>query len=142
VVGVARDGDRLLVIQRSSTVRAPLQWCFPGGGIEPGETPADAIVREFREEVGLEVRAVRPLYRWLREDGFLDLEWWEVEVVGGELRLNHDEVADARWLTDEEIRTHRGIIPHNLVFLDHYRRLVPGASAAPSPAGPLPTEPS
>jgi mutator protein MutT len=123
VVGVARDNGAFLVIQRSATVRAPLQWCFPGGGIEVGETPADAIVREFREEVGLIVRAVRPLYRWLREDGLLDLQWWEVEVLEGELQPNPAEVAEARWMTEAEIRVHPGIIPHNLVFLDRFAEL-------------------
>src|SRR5512135_575619 len=40
----------------------PGQWAIPGGGIEPGERMVDALRREVREEVGLEVEAVRPLF--------------------------------------------------------------------------------
>ncbi len=121
VVGVLEQGDRMLMIQRSELVLAPGKWCFPGGTIEKGETPADTIVREIREEVGLEVEAGRKLWSWIREDGQLNLEWWSVRLLGGELELNPKEVQAAKWMTEQEIRSHSGVLPNNIPFLDHYR---------------------
>jgi len=40
----------------------PGQWAIPGGGIEPGERMLDALRREVREEVGLEIQAIHPLF--------------------------------------------------------------------------------
>ena len=49
---VVREG-RMLVIRRSRHVIAPLTYCFPGGGIEDGETEETAVVREVHEEIGV-----------------------------------------------------------------------------------------
>lgn len=119
MVGVLQRGGRFLLIQRSRFVRAPGMWCFAGGTIEPGESPADAVVREFHEELGMTVTAGEGLWRWLREDGLLHLEWRRVHWTGGALRLNPLEVCAARWLTDAEIRAHPEMLPNNVRFLDH-----------------------
>jgi len=50
VVAVILRGERFLVICRSQQVRAPGMYCFPGGGIEPGETEEQALRRELLEE--------------------------------------------------------------------------------------------
>ena len=49
------DG-RLALIERVRTPGSSPYWVVPGGGVEPGESPADTAVREAREELGLEVR--------------------------------------------------------------------------------------
>jgi 8-oxo-dGTP diphosphatase len=51
--GLAYDGDRLLVTQLSATTPLPGAWTLPGGGVDHGEHPAGALVREFAEETGL-----------------------------------------------------------------------------------------
>jgi 8-oxo-dGTP diphosphatase len=57
VVGAAIfDGSgRLLAAQRSAPARYAGLWEFPGGKVEPGETPAEALVRECREELAIEI---------------------------------------------------------------------------------------
>jgi mutator protein MutT len=52
---IERDG-RILICQRPSISRHALQWEFPGGKVEPGETPADGLARELREELAIEAR--------------------------------------------------------------------------------------
>lgn len=52
VVGavLVRDG-KVLAAQRSESMSLPLMWEFPGGKIEPGETPVEALRRELKEEL-------------------------------------------------------------------------------------------
>lgn len=59
---VWREG-RLLFTQRPPGGALGLQWEFPGGKIEPGETPADALRREIREELGVEAQPLEELGR-------------------------------------------------------------------------------
>jgi 8-oxo-dGTP diphosphatase len=54
VAGVLHRDDKLLIGQRMSGDRHALKWEFPGGKVEPGETPKQALARELREELGIE----------------------------------------------------------------------------------------
>lgn len=49
------DDRRILITQRRADQALGLQWEFPGGKVEPGEAPVDALVRELREELGVTV---------------------------------------------------------------------------------------
>jgi 8-oxo-dGTP diphosphatase len=53
VAAVVWDGARLLMTQRPPGGPIGLQWEFPGGKLEPGESPEAALVREVREELGV-----------------------------------------------------------------------------------------
>lgn len=56
-VAIVWRGAELLIDQRPETSMLAGLWEFPGGKIEPGETPAECVVREVREEIGIEVEA-------------------------------------------------------------------------------------
>jgi 8-oxo-dGTP diphosphatase len=49
------DGERVFVTQRSEEMPHPLKWEFPGGKLKIGETPEGCIIREIREELGVEI---------------------------------------------------------------------------------------
>src|SRR5690606_17197373 len=51
---ILRRGDTVLVCRRRTTDSHPGKWEFPGGKIEPGESPADCVQREVAEELGVE----------------------------------------------------------------------------------------
>ena len=78
------------------------QWEFPGGKIEPGETPQKALKREIEEELDTEI-AVEDLIGTIEYDYpafHLSMDCFWCEVVSGELVLKEAEAA--RWLTKEE----------------------------------------
>ena len=50
------EGSLILIGQRKPGGRHALQWEFPGGKVEPGEEPREALVRELREELSIEAR--------------------------------------------------------------------------------------
>lgn len=64
VVGVVQNlgGEYLLCRMPDGRGVFPGEWGLPGGGIEPGETLEEALRREVREEVGLELQEVEPLF--------------------------------------------------------------------------------
>ncbi|RST08786.1 NUDIX domain-containing protein [Streptomyces sp. WAC07149] len=63
VYGIAVEDGRLLLarLTDASPIFAPGLWHLPGGGIDPGEQPVEALARELREETGLELAAARLL---------------------------------------------------------------------------------
>ncbi len=120
VVGAILRNDRWLMIQRSDHVIAPRKWCFPGGGVEEGESNADAVVRELQEELSLVVKPVRPIWSWTREDKRLHLEWWEARIIDGTPTPNPAEVRDFGWMTTREIRALPDVLENLLPFLDFH----------------------
>lgn len=60
IVFIIDTSGRLLIVKRANTAAwMPGKWAAPGGGIEPGETPAQAGAREVSEETGLTVRDLK-----------------------------------------------------------------------------------
>jgi 8-oxo-dGTP diphosphatase len=116
-VAVVMREHRFLVIRRSDHVVAPGALCFPGGGIEAGESEAEALIREFREELGAAVRPIRRVWQsttpWQ-----IDLAWWlgqlEAQVA---LVPNPAEVASVKWLTPDQMLAESMLLESNRQFL-------------------------
>jgi 8-oxo-dGTP diphosphatase len=99
------DGhDRLLMSKRGHDPGAGL-WSIPGGRIEPGETDAEAVVREMIEETGLTVQVGRLIGRVRRpglDGAVIDIRDYAATVTGGTLRPG-DDASDARWMAPAEL---------------------------------------
>ncbi|HUL15922.1 MAG TPA: (deoxy)nucleoside triphosphate pyrophosphohydrolase [Terriglobales bacterium] len=87
VAAVIERGDRRMLIgQRRKDDSSPLKWEFPGGKVEPGETPEDALRRELREELGASLtRAVeiaRVQHRYAAANEVLEIIFFGASIAG------------------------------------------------------------
>jgi 8-oxo-dGTP pyrophosphatase MutT (NUDIX family) len=100
---VERDG-KFLAVKRSEENSTPSKWSTVSGGIEAGETPEEAAVRELFEETGLEAELERKgeYYIGRSEYGLWRLEPVLMEYTGGEIDLNW-ELSEYRWMKPEEV---------------------------------------
>jgi 8-oxo-dGTP diphosphatase len=102
VVGAAivHDGQ-VLAARRSAPAAVAGGWEFPGGKVEPGESPADALARECREELGVTVAVGALLGTADIQPGFVLHVYAATLVAGTPAPLeDHDEL---RWLTAAEL---------------------------------------
>lgn len=131
-VGVVVEDSKFLVIRRSATVRAPNFWCFAGGTIEVGETPEQAIVREMKEELELDVDVQGQVWQSRTSWGTL-LEWIHVtRLPGSEPVANPAEVGEWLWLAGHELLGRRDLLPSVPAF---YRAWAHGEFSLPDSAG-------
>jgi ADP-ribose pyrophosphatase YjhB (NUDIX family) len=100
-VALVRKTD-LLLVQRNRPPSEGL-WTLPGGRLERGETAEQCAVREIREELGLEVFALRPLLR-LRHGEF-ELQTFGTQAFEGEVTPEATEIRAWRWVQPHQVQT-------------------------------------
>lgn len=118
---VPHDGRYLLQRRPAGTHMAGF-WEFPGGKLEEGETPAAALAREMREELGVEIDGVRPLWviRHAYDDREVELHFLAARIAAGVPRALQ---ADAIGWYAPEAMPGLPILPADLEIV---ARLVPG----------------
>jgi 8-oxo-dGTP diphosphatase len=111
---IIRNG-RVLAARRALPAEVAGLWEFPGGKVEANESEADALVREIREELGVEIAVGAQLARSVIDETSV-LHVFAAELLTGdeEARFDHDEV---RWFTPEELVS--------VAWIDADRKLVP-----------------
>jgi 8-oxo-dGTP diphosphatase len=98
VAGLILKQGRLLVCQRTRYQTMPLKWEFPGGKIEEGEQPRDALRRELEEELGIIATIGDEIARIQHEypnGGVVELRFYVVQEYKGE--LENRIFRDIRW---------------------------------------------
>ena len=104
VAGAVIAQGRVLATRRATGTLAGL-WEFPGGKLEPGESPQECIERELMEELGITVRAESFLARNVHayEAVSISLSLYVMTVLGGSPELReHDQ---SRWLAGDELHS-------------------------------------
>jgi mutator protein MutT len=102
-IGIVIRTGRILIARRPSSAHLGGLWEFPGGKCHPGEKPAECLVRELREEIGLDVEPVHalPAIEWNYPDRAVRLYTFLCRCPAGEPRaLSADEL---RWVRPEEL---------------------------------------
>ncbi|MBF0485190.1 MAG: NUDIX domain-containing protein [Candidatus Omnitrophica bacterium] len=102
-----RPDNRFLLLKRSSRSKSwPGKWEFPGGKVDRGENPDDALRREFLEETALSV-GPQELFRdffWEREKDRIHYKIFFVKYLSGEVKIS-DEHDNSGWFSLDEIKS-------------------------------------
>jgi len=100
---IIMDGERILVTQRSPDMPHPLKWEFPGGKLLTGETPEACIIREIREELGVEitVKQLLPSVSFSYSDHTVKLIPFVCTILEREISLS--EHSAYRWVKRSEL---------------------------------------
>lgn len=102
VAAIIRSGDRIFATQRGYGEFKD-GWEFPGGKVEHGETPEDALIREIKEEldVGISVGERLGCVEYDYPSFHLSMDCFWARIRSGDLLLKEHEAA--RWLSQEEL---------------------------------------
>jgi 8-oxo-dGTP diphosphatase len=101
---IERDG-LILAAQRSADMNMPLKWEFPGGKIDPGETPEACLIREILEEMGIRIRVGESLPSSTHQYPALRVTLYPFicSIESGEIILH--EHSAINWLPPSELHT-------------------------------------
>jgi len=118
---IERDGQ-VLIAQRKRSGRHPLKWEFPGGKLEPGESPRQAVARELAEELGIhalaEAEMARYEYQYPGREPILLLFYRVVDFSGEPKNLDFEQIA---WTPRERLPDY-DFLEGDAEFLSRYAR--------------------
>ena len=121
VAGVIREGDKIFATAKGYGEFKGM-WEFPGGKIEAGETPRQALVREIKEELEVDIE-VGELIQTIEYDYptfHLSMDCFWARIVAGEIVLKEAEAA--RWLTRDELGD-VAWLPADITLIEEIRRV-------------------
>ncbi len=101
---IVRNADEVLICQRTKHQPMPLKWEFPGGKIEYGEQPWDALRRELDEELGIDAKIgdeVARIQHHYKNGGAIELRFFVVQEFNRE--LDNRIFKDIRWARRTEL---------------------------------------
>ncbi len=111
VKGLVIDGEKFLILEQKSSIGSI--WTFPGGRVEPGESPEETLNREVLEEIACKIKIIRPMgYYWAV--GTNSKRWvccvtYLCEISSGEIDITKNpdggKITKYRWVTKEEFLT-------------------------------------
>lgn len=101
---VSSRGEILIQRRSDSKKLMPGEWAATGGAAISGEDSYTAANRELYEELGIpsNKQTLKKLARIKRRNSLLDIWFINTDIESGKLRLQRDEVADARWVSREQ----------------------------------------
>lgn len=104
---IVRNADEVLICQRTKHQPMPLKWEFPGGKIEYGEQPWDALRRELDEELGIDAKIgdeVARIQHHYKNGGAIELRFFLVQEFKRD--LENRIFKDIRWAKRGELPTY------------------------------------
>ena len=117
VVVLINENNEVLIVQRSDAVETYSgYWCFPGGGVDEGETAEDCAIRETYEETKLKVKPSDLAYFYtVTKEPNKDIYFFIAEKWKGEVEIDW-ESSDHKWVKAEELRELKFLPTPDIVF--------------------------
>ena len=111
------SSGNILIAQRPEGARLAGWWEFPGGKIESGENPLQALIRELDEELGITVRQAQPLmdFQYRYPERVIELHVWRVQHYDG--KPAGREGQSLRWV-EKSALADAGLLPADLPVID------------------------
>lgn len=78
-------------------------WYPPGGHVEQDEDMQVALIREIKEELGLDVRVLEKIAETPGDIVDQMTSWWNCELISDQIQIDEDEIAEAGWFTEKEM---------------------------------------
>lgn len=104
VVGAAIiNNQQVLAMQRSEAMSLSGYWEFPGGKIEPGESDKEALKREIKEELNINIEVIEYIneYSYEYDFGVVSLKVYTARIISGSITLL--EHSDKKWLSADQL---------------------------------------
>ena len=102
--GIIEKDDKILIAKRQKGKYLESQWEFPGGKLEPGETPQECLRRELMEELNIDTKigAFFTSNKFFCNNKEIELLAYKVSFISGDIKLN--DHLDAKWVKLEELK--------------------------------------
>lgn len=114
VLGVIKNKAGKIIIlnrlwpEKSIDGSVKLTWAFPGGEIDEGETPEEALIREVRNETGLKVEVIKKISERIHPQFLVKISYFECEIIPSSMRpiVDVHEVESTKWVEPLEIKNY------------------------------------
>jgi 8-oxo-dGTP diphosphatase len=116
VAVVINRAGKYLLIKRAKKDASEDYWCPVTGAVEAGETQAQAVIREAREELGITVEPIRKIWECLTHNKKYRLHWWMVGLASDSINADPLEVKEYRWVSVSEMPAIGKMFHSDLVF--------------------------
>ena len=107
VAAIIVKNNKFFIAQRNKNKHLGLRWEFPGGKVEKNETFEDALKREIKEELNIEIKIHSKLGEENYKDDKIDikLHYFYCSYINGNIKLSEHE--DSAWVTKEEFKNYK-----------------------------------
>jgi 8-oxo-dGTP diphosphatase len=102
VCAIIMRGSKILVTKRPAHKKEGLKWEFPGGKVEPGETEQEALIREIREELSIDVNPIEEIGAVAIKVPHINLTAWNCQWLSGEIHLTEHLAFD--WVEVQDLK--------------------------------------
>lgn len=105
VIGIVTDKDKVLIVKRKKNEKG-LLWQFPGGEVEHNETFEKAIIREMKEETGINIKCYNILGKRIHPNTKKEIVYISCGFLSGELQISDDDLEEVKWVRIIDLKSY------------------------------------